>query len=105
MPTTGTMPKNRDDVFTILAAHTDTLRRLGVRRLGLFGSCARGEATANSDLDFVVDFAEKSFDAYMDLKAYLEDLFGCRVDLVLADTIKPRLRPIIQRETVYAQGL
>jgi hypothetical protein len=105
MPTTGTMPKNRDDVFAILAAHTDTLRRLGVRRLGLFGSCARGEATANSDLDFVVDFAEKSFDAYMDLKAYLEDLFGCRVDLVLADTIKPRLRPIIQRETVYAQGL
>ena len=101
----GTMPRDRDDVLTLFTANTDTRRRLGVRRLGLFGSCARGEATASSDLDFVVDFAEKSFDAYMDLKTFLEDLFACRVDLVLTDTIKPRLRPIIQRETVYASGL
>ena len=105
MPKAGTMPRTSDDVFTLLGAHTETLRRLSVRRLGLFGSCARGEATASSDLDFVVEFAEKSFDAYMDLKTFLEDLFGCRVDLVLANTIKPRLRPIIQRETVYASGL
>ena len=105
MSKAGAMPMNRDDVLKLLAANSETLRRLGVRRLGLFGSCARGEATANSDLDFVVDFAEKSFDAYMDLKIFLEDLFACRVDLVLTDTIKPRLRPIIQRETVYASGL
>jgi uncharacterized protein len=96
------MPKRREEVLGLIEQNRDALKRLGVRRLGLFGSSARGEATSSSDLDFVV---EKSFDAYMDLKAYLEDLFGCRVDLVLADTIKPRLRPIIQRETVYASGL
>jgi predicted nucleotidyltransferase len=99
------MVRNREEVLGLIEQNREGLKRLGVRRLGLFGSCARGEATANSDLDFVVDFADKSFDAYMDLKAYLENLFGCRVDLVLADTIKPRLRPIIQRETVYAPGL
>ncbi len=99
------MTRNRKEVLGLIEQNREGLKRLGVRRLGLFGSCARGEATASSDLDFVVDFADKSFDAYMDLKAYLENLFGCRVDLVLADTIKPRLRPIIQRETVYALGL
>lgn len=41
----------------------------------------------------------------MDLKIFLKDLFGCQVDLVLADTIKPRLCPIIQRKTVYNSGL
>jgi hypothetical protein len=66
--------------------------------------CARGEATAESDLDFVVEFSDKSFDAYMDLKIFLENLFQCRVDLVTVSSIKPRLLPIIQRETAYASG-
>lgn len=99
------MTRTKEDTLLLIEQNRETLMRLGVRRLGLFGSCARGEATPASDLDFVVEFTEKSFDAYMDVKAFLEDLFGCRVDLVLADTIKPRLRPIIQRETVYATGL
>jgi len=46
----------------------------------------------------------KSFDAYMDLKALLERLFACPVDLVLLDSIKPRLRPIILKEARYAAG-
>ena len=81
------------------------LRRLGVRRLGLFGSVARDEAREASDLDFVVELDEKTFDRYMDLKLYLEDLFECPVDLVLSDSIKPRLRSTILNEAVYAAGL
>ena len=61
--------------------------------------CLRG------DLDFVVELERKTFDAYMDLKLFLEDLFGCPVDLVLADAIKPRLRPTILREMIHAPGL
>jgi len=57
------------------------------------------------DLDFLVEFDQKSFDAYMDLKAYLENLFGCPVDLVLANTLKPRLREPILNETIHAPGL
>jgi len=45
----------------------------------------------------LVQLDEPTFDHYMDLKFYLEDLFGADVDLVLADTVKPRLRPSIER--------
>ena len=98
------MMNSREDVLKLIEQNQAALRKLGVRRLGLFGSCARGEATAESDLDFVVEFSEKSFDAYMDLKSFLENLFRSRVDLVTMSSIKPRLLQIIQRETVYASG-
>ena len=96
--------KSREDVLRLIEQNRVALRTLGVGRLGLFGSCARGEATAESDLDFVVEFSEKSFDAYMDVKSFLENLFKSRVDLVTVSSIKPRLLPIIQREAVYASG-
>ena len=76
-----------------------------MRSLGLFGSAARGEATATSDLDFLVEFENPNFDTYMGLLEFLEKLFGHPVDLVLANTIKPRLRETILRETVHAPGL
>lgn len=97
--------RNKDEILKGLEANRDAIRRFGVRRLGLFGSCARGESTESSDLDFVVDFERKSFDAYMDLKAFLEKLFGCPVDLVLGDAIKPRLRAAILEGALYAPGL
>jgi uncharacterized protein len=93
-----------EEVFEKIEENHDALRRLGVKRLGLFGSAARGEAGAASDLDFVVEFDHKSFDAYMDVKLLLERLFVCRIDLVLADSIKPRLRPIILKEVAYVPG-
>jgi predicted nucleotidyltransferase len=75
-----------------------------VRRIAVFGSIGRGDATEVSDLDLLVELDRKSFDAYMGVKEHLEDVFGCSVDLILADRIKPRLRPIILREAVYAPG-
>lgn len=99
------MTRTREAVLQKLEANREKIRSFGVKRLGLFGSCARGEASAKSDLDFVVEFSQKSFDAYMDLKDFLEGLFGCPVDLVLSNTIKPRLRKPILSEAVYVQGL
>ncbi len=99
------MDLTRNEILRTLEAHAPTIRRYGVRSLGLFGSRAQGTARAESDLDFVVEFDAKSFDAYMDLKAFLEQLFGVRVDLVLKDTIKPRLRERILAEALHAQGL
>ncbi len=94
-----------EQVLRAIEANREAIRAFGVRRLGLFGSAARGAAHESSDLDFVVEFERKSFDAYMDLKAFLEQLFGCPVDLILTDAIKPRLRPIILAEAVHAPGL
>jgi predicted nucleotidyltransferase len=96
---------NRDEVLKRLEENREAILGYGVRRLGLFGSFARGEATESSDLDFVVEFEKKTFDAYMDLKEFLEELFKCPVDLVLADAIKPRLQATILGEAVYAPGL
>src|SRR5260221_11980630 len=95
---------NQKEIFRALAANQTKIKGFGVRSLSLFGSCARGEETAKSDLDFVVEFEQKSFDAYMDLKLFLEDLFGKPVDLVLADGIKPKLRASILQESIHAPG-
>jgi hypothetical protein len=95
----------RRSILKTLAAHRDEVRRFGVRSLGLFGSVARGQGTAASDLDFIVELENPTFDAYMGLMEFLEELFERPVDLVLANTLKPRLREPILRDTVHAPGL
>jgi predicted nucleotidyltransferase len=99
------MIRDPDQILKIIEANREKIRSFGVRRLGLFGSVARGEATETSDLDFLVELENKTFDAYMDLKEFLEQLFGCKVDLVMKDALKPRLREPILKETIYAIGL
>jgi predicted nucleotidyltransferase len=101
------MRSERDQILEALSRHREAILSFGTSRLGLFGSQARGEASAASDLDFVVEFrpGAKTFDNYMDLKEFLEQLFGRPVDLVISEVIKPRLRNGILRETVYAPGL
>jgi predicted nucleotidyltransferase len=99
------MQLTREQVLAKLGEERDNILRFGVRSLGLFGSVARAENTPASDLDILVEFEHKSFDAYMDLKEYLESLFDCPVDLVLANALKPRLREPILNETVHAPGL
>ncbi len=75
--------------------------RFSLRRIALFGSHLHGEPTGSSDIDLLVEFMTPSFDHYMDLKFYLEDLFGRPVDLVLADALKPRIKPLILQSAVY----
>jgi len=99
------MPRTQDSILKTLEANRAAIQRYGVRSLGLFGSAARGESHSASDLDFLVELDRKSFDAYMGLKEFLEGLFNSRVDLVLLDTLKPRLRQTILEETVHAAGL
>lgn len=99
------MPRDRTNVIQTLVDNRERIQAYGVRRLGLFGSCATGRDHDASDLDFVVEFDTKSFDGYMDLRAFLEDLFRCRVDLVLADAIKPRLQKPILESVIHVPGL
>jgi len=92
----------RDEILQKLGQNRSELRRLGALRLGLFGSFARGEARADSDVDLLVDLDHHGFDRYMDLKLFLEDLLGRRVDLVLSDRIKPALRERILGDVIDA---
>ena len=76
----------------------------GVRYIVVGGMAVvlHGHPRMTADIDLIVDLSEPTFDHYMDLKFYLEALFERPVDLVLSDTIKPRLKPVIQKEAAYA---
>jgi predicted nucleotidyltransferase len=92
-----------DEILDFLRQHRrDIEARFSVRRIGLFGSVLRGSASDASDVDILVELVHPTFDQYMDLKFFLEDKLGRPVDLVLADSLKPRLKPIITREVAYA---
>ena len=53
----------------------------------------------------LVELQSKTFDAYMDVKLFLEKILGRKIDLVLADAVKPRLRPMILAEAIHASRL
>ncbi len=95
----------RDEILKRLEENREIIQGLGVRRLGIFGSYARREQKEASDMDFLAEFEQATLQNYLNLKEFLEQLFGCPVDLVFEDTLKPRLKPIILNEVVYAAGL
>lgn len=90
------------EIESKLKAEQTRLKGLKVRALAVFGSVARNEATPGSDVDFLVEFeGPTTFDRYMDLKLFLEDLLHCQVDLVTRKGIRPELRPSIEQELRY----
>lgn len=88
-----------------LRTRAKEIRKFGTRKIGIFGSYARGEASSSSDIDFLVDFREKTFDNYMGLKFYLESIFKKRIDLVTKEALNPSLKTIILKEVKYAEKL
>jgi len=92
----------RDEILRLLREHREDLIRQGVKSLALFGSIARDEAGAESDVDLLVEFVTPpGFDGYMSLKFHLEDLLGRRVDLVMEGALRPWARPVVEREAIY----
>jgi hypothetical protein len=90
------------DILVVLNKHKDILLRYKVRRIGLFGSYARGEQKKRSDIDFLVEFEEPTFDNFMELASYLEKLFGKKVELITRSGLSPHLRPYIEKEVRWA---
>ena len=93
---------NSDDVLKKLAQNRQAIQNFGVRSLALFGSVASDLATVDSDLDFLVEFeGATTFDCYMDLKFFLEDLFNMPVDLVTRRSLKKEIRQKVLQEAIY----
>jgi predicted nucleotidyltransferase len=91
----------RDDVIRLLEAHRAEIRAFGVKSLAVFGSVSRDQAGPQSDVDMLVAFEGRpSFDNFMDLKFYLEDLLKRKVDLVTEAALKPRMKPVVDREAI-----
>ncbi len=98
---------NSDEILKKIEESKNKIKKFGVRRIGLFGSYIRSEQKKESDIDVLVEFEKgrKTFDNYMELKFFLEDLFNCKVDLVILESIKPDLKPYILRSVKYASGV
>lgn len=91
----------RDEVLAVLKARHAELKSFGVKSLRLFGSVARDEAGAASDVDLLVGFERTpSFSGYMKLRIYLEDLLGAKVDLVTETGLRDRVRPLVERDAI-----
>ncbi|WP_232802361.1 nucleotidyltransferase family protein [Alloalcanivorax mobilis] len=94
---------DRAETLKALRAHWSFLvREFDVRSLALFGSVARDEASADSDVDILVIFDGPATSArYFGLQFYLKDLLGRPVDLVTDKALRPELRPYVEAEAVY----
>ena len=93
----------REEIMQLIRRHDDFLIRHGVRRLGLFGSHVRGEEREDSDIDLIVEFSagQKTYDNFIELCFFLEDLLGRKVDLLTPEAISPYIRPHIEKEVRY----
>ncbi len=87
----------------ILALHKENLKKnYKVKEIGFFGSYVRHEQKKKSDLDVLVTFCETiDLFTFVELENYLSDILGVKVDLVMKDGIKPRLKERILSEAVY----
>jgi hypothetical protein len=81
------------------------LASLGVMGLGVFGSLVTGHHTLASDVDILVEFApdRHTFDCFMDLSFFLEDLLGRRVELVTPESLSPHIGPHVMQEVERVQ--
>lgn len=94
---------NKQHVLDTLSAHKDHLDEFAVKALFLFGSVARDEATQASDVDFLVEFDRPvGLFTLLGLKAYLEALLGCAVDVGTPSSLRPHLREAVLKEAIRA---
>ncbi len=96
---------DRQEILSYIRSQRDHLRKqYHVRRIALIGSFARGEQTAQSDVDILIDLEEGTPDIYRvkrELKAALESRFGRRVEIASERYLKPFYRDQILQEAVY----
>jgi predicted nucleotidyltransferase len=91
----------RASILKALREHEDLLRKYSVKRLGLFGSYARGQQKRGSDVDFLVDFERPTYDNFIDLTFSLERLFRRKVGLVTSRSLSPHVRPFVEHEVAW----
>jgi hypothetical protein len=96
---------NRPEILRTLKAHKAELRRLGVSHAALFGSVARDEGGADSDIDVMLDLDRAAsvtvFD-YARIVEYVQTLLGGRVDVSNRETLRPHVRPSAERDAIRA---
>ncbi len=98
-----TSVQTKEKALSLIVEHQDRIKALGVKKIGLFGSFVREVQGMESDVDLLVEFEQgkKTFDNFMRLSFFLEDLFKRRVELVTLESLSPYIGPYIMNEVEY----
>ena len=94
----------KEHIVNTIQEHMKEIKSYGVKKIGIFGSVATASNSEESDIDILIEFQKdkKAFDNYMELKFFLEELFHRKVDLVIEDALKSRIRDSVLKEVSYA---
>ena len=95
--------KTKENILELIRSNQDKIRSYGVRKLGLFGSFVRDKQKPESDIDLLVKFQQdkKSFDNFIQLAFFLEEILESRVELITIDALSPYIGPHIIKEVEY----
>ncbi|MDD3135613.1 MAG: nucleotidyltransferase family protein [Methanoregula sp.] len=99
--------KKKNIVIKKLDAQAPAIRmQFGVKRIGIFGSFARGEQTRKSDVDVLIDFEQgyATLHNFVALCNYLEALFKRKVDLLTVEGIDKYIRHYVEAEVIWIEG-
>lgn len=92
------------NVLNILKTHKNDIKtKYDVKRIGIFGSDAKGLQNEDSDIDILVEFEKPSFDNFMELSFYLEDLFHKKVDLLTPNSLSPFMKTSLEKEVIWCE--
>ena len=93
----------KNELLHVLSENREAIKSYGVNSLGIFGSFSKETNTEESDVDLLVDFEpnRKSFDNFMDLNFFLEDLFGRKVEMVTPQSLSKFIGPHILNEVQH----
>ena len=94
-----------DTILSFLEDHRDTLRAMGVKRIGLFGSFVRNEQREDSDVDLLFSMDTFTWTRWMDVWNFIEDGLGLKIDLVPEKDLREEIRPQVLSEVRYVEKL
>ena len=90
------------NVFNVLQKHkNEIINKYNVKRIGIFGSYAKGQQKEESDIDVLVEFEKPTFDNFIELSFFLEELFYKKVDLLTPKSLSPYMQPTVEKEVVW----
>jgi uncharacterized protein len=94
---------DKEQIIQIIEKNKKSIRKLSVRKIGVFGSFVKNKQKANSDIDLLVEFNVTNADNYFELLYLLEKLFKkTKIDLIIESGLKPEVE-YIKEEAEYVK--
>ena len=99
------MVNSKQQIINLIVKNKQAFRSLGAKKVGLFGSFARGEQTRESDVDLLVDFLpeQKSYRNFLNVADLAERLLNRKVEVLTPQSLSPYLAPYIEKDVTYVQ--